>query len=97
MHEDLENLRDAWSPENKEDRNETLARSLADQIVADHPEWYEDYGSLTLEQLVTTVEVFRSAGMENEQWKVEAYLLHKFAPQNIGGEYQAQLRISEDG
>jgi hypothetical protein len=43
--------------------------------------------------LVKSVENYRETGQEAEQWKVEAWLLHHFAPQNIGGTYEAQVRV----
>lgn len=52
---------------------------------------------MTLDQCVQALGVFRRAGMEDEQWKVETWLLHRYEPQNIGGPIQAKVRISTSG
>lgn len=69
------------------------ARSLADAFVADNPGLYTDYPSKSVSELVEAVDLLRSAGMEEEHWRVEAWLLHRYDPQNIGGPVDATIRI----
>lgn len=95
MHAKLEALRNAWSPDNPETRDEGLARQLAEEFVTDNPDLYgADYLAKDIGELVRAVDVFREAGMEEEQWRVEAWLLYAFEPQTIGGEYKAKLKIN---
>jgi hypothetical protein len=70
-----------------------VARELADAYVEAHPELFVSLREMTLEQCVAAVDVFRGAGMETELWNTEAWLLHRFEPQNIGGKAEAQVRI----
>lgn len=90
MDTELEAIRDAMSLET---RDEAAARALADTYVDQHPGDFTFLQPMTIEQLVASVDVFRDGAMEREQWLVETWLLHRFAPQTIGGTYQAQLRI----
>ncbi len=69
-------------------------RSLADKHVKANAKDYAGWENLSLETLVKTVDEAREVGDEEKLWKVEAYLLHKFEPQNIGGTYEPKLRIS---
>ena len=94
MHQLLEDLRDAWSPEDKDARNEVVARAKADEYVRQFPEQYVGYEKMAVPDLVRAIDLFREAGMEHDQWKVEAWLLHHFLPQQIGGEYNAQVRTT---
>jgi hypothetical protein len=48
-------------------------------------------------QCVKALSVFRQAGMEEEQWKVEVWLLHHIAPQTIGGPIVARVRLPGTG
>jgi hypothetical protein len=48
---------------------------------------------MSLEECVNAVSVFRQAGMAEEQWRVETWLLHRFEPQNIGGPVKAKVRV----
>jgi len=92
MHQLLEDLRTAWSEEDRESRNEVVARAKADAYVAEFPEQFEGWENMAMPDLVRAVETFRDAGMEADRWKVEAYLLHRFKPQQIGGTYVAEVR-----
>jgi hypothetical protein len=69
-------------------------RGLADKHVKANASEYAGWENLSLEALVKTVDEARAAGDEEKLWKVEAYLLHKFEPQNIGGTYEPKLRVS---
>lgn len=69
------------------------ARRLADEFVAENPGYYSDYAGKSVHELVEAVDLLRSAGMEEEHWRVEAWLLHRFEPQNIGGPVEAIVRV----
>lgn len=68
------------------------ARSLSDAYVAANPSVYADYDE-DIHLGVKRVEVFRDAGLETSQWQAEAWLLHTFDPQNIGGIAAATIRV----
>lgn len=90
---ELGDIRDAWDRETGGGRDEDVARQRADDYVADNPDEFKELAKLDIEQLVNAVDVFRAAGLENDQWRVEAWLLHHFEPQSIGGTYQATVRV----
>jgi hypothetical protein len=99
MNEKLRAIREAWDPGDPETKNvdsnrdEDKARKLADSYVKANPDQFAALQSMTLEECVKAVDTFRAAGMEDEQWKVETWLLHKFEPQKIGGTYEATVRV----
>jgi hypothetical protein len=93
MNSELEAIKDSWDKSTGDGRDEAGTRALADAYVASHPEQFEELAKLTIEQCVDAVSTFRNAHMEEEQWRVETWLLHHFEPQNIGGVYQAQVRV----
>ena len=68
-------------------------RALCDAYVAAHPEQFTEHENMSLEECVTAVSVFRAAGMEEAQWRVETWLLRNFMPQDIGGVAKAIVRI----
>jgi hypothetical protein len=88
MRDELEDIKIAV-----EDGNLELARSLADTFVADNGNLFMDIAAKNVEDLVNSVDILRSAGMENEHWLVEAWLLHRFEPQKIGGPAEATVRV----
>jgi hypothetical protein len=90
---ELEAVKDAMDKGTGDGRDHPSAVQLSDAYVASHPELAEELGDWSIEQCVDAVSTLRAAGMLNEQWKVEVWLLHKWPPQNIGGEYHAQVRI----
>lgn len=94
MNAELESIRDAMDKDREGGRDEDLARSLADAYIAANSAEFVDLAGKTLQECVEAVDVFRNAGWEEMQWCVEAWLLHKFLPQHIGGETQAQVRIN---
>ena len=69
------------------------ARTLADEYVSDNPSLFTDMQTKNVEELVTAIDVFRAAAMEDNQWQVEAWLLHHYEPQNIGGPADATVRV----
>lgn len=93
MNKELEAIKKAWDKNTGNGREEEKTRELADAYVEAHPEQFESMKDMTLEECVQAVSVFRAAGMEEEQWKVEVWLLHHFEPQNIGGPIQAKVRL----
>lgn len=72
----------------------TQARTLADKYVKAHPDQFTDEQTMSIEDCVTSVDVFRAAGKESALWQAEAWLLHRFEAQQIGGNYQPAIRIS---
>lgn len=93
MIEALEDIQAAW--DNSEgNRDQALATSLSISLVEDNPEMFADLEGKELPQIVEALEIFRAAGMEEEEWKCQAYLFYKFEPQNIGGTYQPKVRTS---
>lgn len=93
MNAELEAIKDSWSKETGAGRDEDGTRALCDAYVEAHPEQFNSLSEMSLEQCVTALSTFRAAGMEEEQWKVEVWLLHHFEPQTIGGPIKAQVRI----
>ena len=93
MDSQLEAIKDAWDKNTGYGRDEAGTRAMCDAYVADHPDQFTSLEAMSLEQCVTALSTFRAAGMEEEQWRVEVWLLHHFEPQNIGGPMQARVRL----
>jgi hypothetical protein len=93
MNADLEAIKEAMDKATGDGRDHSEACTLADAYVAAHPEQFTDLAAMPLDKCVTAVDAFRAAGMDEAQWQVEAWLLHRFLPQNIGGTAQAAVRI----
>lgn len=93
MNDDLAAIKAAWT--NPAGRDDDAVRTMADAYVAAHPTEFAEYELMAIADCVAAVEAFRAAGMEESQWRVEVWLLHRFEAQDIGGEYQAQVRIPE--
>jgi hypothetical protein len=93
MRQELRAIRDAWDKDLGGGREEKHTREMCDRYVAAHPEQFEKLRTMTLDELVQSVSVFRAAGWEEEQWLVEVWLLHHFEPQNIGGTVEARVRL----
>lgn len=93
MNADLQAVKDAWDKDSGGGRDEDKARELADAYVEAHSDEFEPLRDLSLDECVKAVDVFRAAGMETDQWRIEAWLLHAYEPQNIGGTYEAKLRV----
>lgn len=93
MNAELEAIKDAWDKNTGNGRDEDGTRAMCDAYVEAHPDQFTALREMTIEECVNAVSVFRQAGMAEEQWKVEVWLLHHFAAQNIGGPMQAQVRI----
>jgi hypothetical protein len=93
MNSELEAIRDSWSKETGDGRDEDGTRAACDAYVAAHPERFTNLSTLTLEECVKSLSVFREAGFEESQWEVEVWLLHHFEPQQIGGPMEARVRL----
>lgn len=92
MTPELQAIRDAMDNTNG-NRDITQAVALADTYVSEHPDQFTSLTEMPIEQCVAAVDVFRAAGMEDDQWRVEAWLLHRYEPQTIGGPVTAKIRI----
>lgn len=97
MNVELEAIKTAWSQDNKEARNAALARDLSDDYVAAHPAEFEEISEMEIEECVNALGVFRNAGMEDSQWRIQAWLFHHFEPQQIGGIAGATIRVLQEG
>lgn len=93
MREELEQIKEAWDNANGT-RDEPLARELSDEFVKENPTLFDEIRTKPMEVLCDDITVFRNAGMEEQVWMIEAWLLHRYEPQQIGGNYQPQVRIS---
>lgn len=91
MNDDLAAIKAAWT--NPAGRDDNAVRAMCDAYVTANPAEFAEFASMAISACVTAVETFRAAGMEESQWRVEVWLLHRFEAQSIGGEYQAQVRI----
>lgn len=93
MREELEAIKDAW--DNTDGlRDEPLARQLADALVEGNPSLFEEIRTKPMEVLCQDIDIFRAAEMEEQVWLIETWLLHRYDPQQIGGNYQPQIRIA---
>ena len=93
MNAELEAIRFAWDKNTGDGRDEDGTRAMCDAYVEAHPEQFTELRNMSLEQCVQALSVFRAAGMETSQWEVETWLLHRYEPQQIGGDVQATVRI----
>jgi hypothetical protein len=91
----LEAIRDCMNKHTGDGRDHPKAVKLAEAYVKANPDMFASFKDLSLEDCVKSVSVFRAAGMEEEEWRVETYLLAKFEPQSIGGEYHPTVRLPE--
>lgn len=109
MNSELQAIKEAWEqrPAAGEASSgpDGVARSerdnkvvtLADKYVADHPEEFDGFKERSLESIVEALELCRLAGMEDDEWRLQVWIFHRFEFQNIGGPAQAQVRFqSED-
>jgi hypothetical protein len=89
MKSELQAIRDALDAQDFD-----IARELADEYVTANPNDFTTLADLSLEECVKAVCVFRDAGMSDNHYQIEAWLLHKWEPQNIGGEASPSLRLA---
>lgn len=93
-------LWDEWEKEGIRGNEGRLAeemQSLCDAYVAAHPEQFDpaqvSFTNLSKDEVVEALTVFRSAGFEEEQWKLEVWQWHHWERDNIGGQVQTRIRI----
>jgi hypothetical protein len=103
MDASLKTIKDGWEKRDARGQrsstgkanldDDAKVRAQADKYVKAHAKEYAGWDNLSLETLVAEVERAREVGDEDKQWQIEAYLLHRFEPQNIGGPAEAVVRI----
>ena len=91
MKAELQAIKDVWDAE---PRDAALAHSMSDDYVAANPSEFTGFETKSIEQLCGAIDTFRAAGMDEEVQRMEVWLLHRFEPQNIGGVYQPQIRVT---
>lgn len=97
MHAELEDIKDSWDKNTGDGRDEDGTRALASAYVAAHPEAFaglEQFDN-NLPLLVDLLSQRRASGDEQGTWELEAWLLHRFPPQNIGGAYRAEVKLPD--
>lgn len=92
MKDEFAAIADAMDKKTGKGRDADKARQLADAYVAANPAEFSGYEDKTQPELVASVDVFRAAGFDDDLWRVKTWLLHRFEPQNIGGEAKPQVR-----
>ena len=90
---ELAEIADVLDKETGDGRDYQRAVELSDAYVAAHPELFTQLADMSIDDCVKAVSVFRDAGMDEDQWRVEAWIKHRWEPQSIGGEYHAQVRM----
>ena len=90
MKAELQAIKDKWG---ETPRDAETCRTMSDTYVAANPGEFTGYEGKSIEDLAKATDVFRDAGMDEEVQRIETWLLHRFRPQNIGGTYQAEIRI----
>lgn len=90
---ELAAIADSWDKSTGDGRDNEGTRKLCDAYVAAHPEIYAGLDKITLPVLVNLLADHRNAGREEEQWQIETYLISHYEPQQIGGAYEATVRI----
>jgi hypothetical protein len=93
MNDELKAIKDAVDAEVGDGADFDSARSLADAYVQANPDEFKELADKGIPELVRAVDALRAGGLEESQWRVEAWLLHRFEPQNIGGASQPTVRI----
>lgn len=92
MNAAFEEIKDAWDSQTGEGRDEDLVREMSDAYVNAHPDEFTSYEGLDEKALVKALEVFREAGLEEDEFRVQVWIWHYFEPQEIGGTYRAKVR-----
>lgn len=97
MNPDLEAIKDALDKTTGDGRDMDQVRALADAYVAAHPEEFTNFQTLERDQCVRFLDVFREEGLEEDQWRIEAWIQHRWNPMVIGGPIQATVRTPGNG
>lgn len=96
MHTELQELKTAMDAGAFD-----TARDMATAIVTAHPDWFTEYEALTegaesdekaIEAVVADVEHFRAQGRLDAQYRAEAWHLHLWHGQQVGGVAGPQRR-----
>lgn len=87
MENDLQAIKDAYEAEDWDE-----ARTLSDAYVSANTDAFNDQRTMSVDQCVALIDTYRTLGMETNLWVMEAWLLHHFEPQDIGGTYQPAVR-----
>lgn len=91
MNAELAAIRDALDKTTGRDMAEVV--TLADAYIAAHPDQFTSLQTMDRDQCVAAIDTFRAAGMEEDQWRVETWIQHRWLPMNIGGPVAAEVRI----
>lgn len=97
MNAALQKIRDAWDKDIDPGREEERTREVADAYVKKHPDEFAELEEKSQAECVESLEAFRAAGLEDGEWRVQAWLFHRYQPQNIGGDYIGEVRIIPNG
>lgn len=77
-----------------DDQDFATARDLSTNYVTAHPDEFASYVAVVeiasderaaKREVVKRISVFRSMGMEEDQYRAEAFQLHRWEPEIIGG------------
>lgn len=77
------------------------ARELADGYVTTHPdEFTEHVGKVQAapdedaaqKAIIKMVEVFRDAGMDESHYRADAFLMHRWHPNDVSGDFKPKVR-----
>lgn len=96
MNDELEAIADAWNKNTGDGRDRETTVALCDAYVAAHPETYSGLEKFDLPTIVQLLSSRRAAGDEEGAWEIEVWQLHHFEPQNIGGSYEATVRLPNE-
>jgi hypothetical protein len=103
MADDLKTIRDAWEKRDARGQRSSSGKASleddqkvykqADAYVKAHAKDFAGWENLSRDVLVRTLEDYREKGQDDEETKVQIWLWHRFEPQNIGGAYEATVRV----
>lgn len=108
MNKDIQAIKEAWEKRPaagiassgdtgaKKAQNDKKIVAMADEYVANHPEIYDSFQDVSLEDCIAVLESFRAGGMEDKQWEIEIWILHHWEPQQIGGPVTATVRVAPE-
>lgn len=89
MNAELEAIKEAISPHDPEAGPEGMdhatAKSLSNAYVAAHPEQFAKFAGKSLPEIVEMIDKLRDLGWDEDMWIAEAWHLHTWKPQEIGG------------
>ncbi|MGV0785098.1 hypothetical protein [Mycolicibacterium sp. XJ775] len=92
MNPELEAIKDALDKDTGDGRDMDQVRALSDAYVAAHPDQFVSLQTMERDQCIAAIDVFRAAAMEEDQWRVEAWIQHRWNPMIIGGPIAATVR-----